>query len=169
MPSDAAALAASLEGMFQQPSLTDALAQRYGEVRLEVRSQRETLASPPRFAELLHTRGPLLERRIRLHVRIAGDWKPIVCAVSWIDREALSVEARDALAAGKRMLGEILAAERELAIVEAGLESGVAPELAEELDAGPDTALLLRWRYWSGKPGRAAVLLLESARVTLPG
>jgi chorismate-pyruvate lyase len=92
-----------------------------------------------------------------------------VCAVSWIDREALSVEARDALAAGKRMLGEILAAERELAIVEARLERGVAPELAEELDAGPDTALLLRWRYWSGKPGRAAVLLLESARVTLPG
>jgi len=168
MPSNAAALAASLEGMFQQPSLTDALAQRYGEVRLEVRSQRETLTSPPRFADLLHTRGPLLERRIRLHVQIAGEWTPIVCAVSWIDREALGVESREALAAGRRMLGEILAAEPGLAIVEAGLDRGIAPELAEELDAGPDASLLLRWRYWSGEPGRAAVLLLEAARVILP-
>jgi chorismate-pyruvate lyase len=106
--------------------------------------------------------------RIRLHVQIAGEWKPVVCAVSWIDRDALCVESREALAAGQRMLGEILASEPELAIVEAGLDRGVAPELAAELDAGPDASLLLRWRYWSREPGRAAVLLLETARVTLP-
>ena len=169
MPSNATAVAASFESMFRQPSLTDALAQQFGEVRLEVRSQRETQASPPRFAELLHTRGALLERRIRLHVPIAGAWTPIVCAVSWIDREALSVDSREALAAGKRMLGEVLAAEPGLAIVEAGLERGIAPEIGVELNADQDASLWLRWRYWSKEPGRAAVLLLETALVTLPG
>ena len=88
--------------------------------------------------------------------------------MSWIDREALSREAREALAAGQRMPGGILAAEPELAIVEGGLERGIAPEIAAELDAGPDVSLWLRWRYWSREPGRATVQLLQAARVTLP-
>lgn len=152
-----------LKEVLRQDSVTAALTEIYGAVRLEVLAQQvvESVA-PPHDVFFGLVQGPLLERRIRLMVGGDGELSTaIVFATSWIRLEALSAAARDALQQGRRMLGEILAAEEDLGMHDYGLEKGTSWEVCQALELPDDTELIFRWRYWSKTSGERVVLLRE--------
>jgi chorismate-pyruvate lyase len=153
----------NLSEVLRQDSVTAALTQIYGPVQLQVLSQSPVHGVAAPYEDFFGpVRTVLLERRIRLMVRSNDDaLAPVVSAISWIRIESLSLAARDELQRGRRMLGEILAAEGNLVMHDYGLDTGRSADVCRELFLPEDTDLVFRWRYWSKASGERAVLLRE--------
>jgi chorismate-pyruvate lyase len=154
----------NLKEILQRDSVTEALTEVYGPVQLKVLSQKivEDSAEPYRnfFGA---TSGSLLERRIKLLVHCQNRILPVVSAVSWIRLDALSTSAKEDLQNGVRMLGAILADEKDLQMHDYGIDCGTSSETSRELLLPDTTLLIFRWRYWSKPSGERVVLLCECA------
>jgi chorismate-pyruvate lyase len=155
----------SLDELFRQQSLTQALSAIYGPIRLDVVSQGFVDCVPPTQQSIFgEVREPLMERHIRLFAPVSGEkLQPLIYAISWIRWEAISPSGRADLRAGQRMLGEILVDEDGLTMREIGLKRAAFPLAARALDMSEEAQLLLRLRCWSNALNECVVLLQECA------